>query len=98
MRYVSCREEDGSVAEESACTALPRPLAEEECVGTPCGRWKALDWSPVSEGIWGLGENWGAVRWRTNRRSQKSMGNSLESDLDCDFNHCTSYMCRWYKS
>ncbi|XP_008144491.2 A disintegrin and metalloproteinase with thrombospondin motifs 9 isoform X1 [Eptesicus fuscus] len=48
MRYVSCREEDGSVADESACTALPRPLAEEECVGTPCGRWKALDWSPCS--------------------------------------------------
>lgn len=57
MRYVSCREEDGSVADESACTALPRPLAEEECVGTPCGRWKALDWSPVSEGIWALGED-----------------------------------------
>ncbi|XP_006779208.1 PREDICTED: A disintegrin and metalloproteinase with thrombospondin motifs 9 [Myotis davidii] len=48
MRYVSCREEDGSVADESACRALPRPLAEEECVGTPCGQWKALDWSPCS--------------------------------------------------
>lgn len=55
MRYVSCRDEDGSVADESACVTLPRPVAKEECSVTPCGRWKALDWSPVSE--WILG-NW----------------------------------------
>lgn len=86
------------MADESACTALPRPLAEEECVGTPCGRWKALDWSPVSEGIWALGEGLGSTKGRTNRRSQMSMGNILELDLDCDFNRCASYMCSGYKS
>ncbi|KAM7063007.1 A disintegrin and metalloproteinase with thrombospondin motifs 9 isoform 4-T4 [Molossus nigricans] len=48
MRYVSCWDEDGSVADESACAALPRPAAEEECSVTPCGQWKASDWSPCS--------------------------------------------------
>uniref|UniRef100_A0A8C0KDD9 ADAM metallopeptidase with thrombospondin type 1 motif 9 n=1 Tax=Canis lupus dingo TaxID=286419 RepID=A0A8C0KDD9_CANLU len=48
MRYVSCRDEDGSVADESACVTLPRPVAKEECSVTPCGQWKALDWSPCS--------------------------------------------------
>uniref|UniRef100_A0A8C4KX37 ADAM metallopeptidase with thrombospondin type 1 motif 9 n=1 Tax=Equus asinus asinus TaxID=83772 RepID=A0A8C4KX37_EQUAS len=48
MRYVSCRDEDGSVADESACATLPRPVAKEECSVTPCGQWKALDWSPCS--------------------------------------------------
>ncbi|XP_030723501.1 A disintegrin and metalloproteinase with thrombospondin motifs 9 [Globicephala melas] len=48
MRYVSCRDEDGSVADESACATLPRPVAKEECSVTPCGRWKALDWNPCS--------------------------------------------------
>ncbi|XP_060058948.1 A disintegrin and metalloproteinase with thrombospondin motifs 9 isoform X3 [Erinaceus europaeus] len=48
MRYVSCRDENGSVADESACATLSRPVANEECSVTPCGRWKALDWSPCS--------------------------------------------------
>ncbi|KAH0517467.1 A disintegrin and metalloproteinase with thrombospondin motifs 9 [Microtus ochrogaster] len=48
MRYVSCRDEDGSVADESACAALPKPVAKEECSVTPCGQWKALDWSSCS--------------------------------------------------
>ncbi|XP_004644840.1 A disintegrin and metalloproteinase with thrombospondin motifs 9 [Octodon degus] len=48
MRYVSCRDEDGSVADESACAGLPRPVAKEECSVTPCGQWKASDWSTCS--------------------------------------------------
>ncbi|XP_032005329.1 A disintegrin and metalloproteinase with thrombospondin motifs 9-like [Hylobates moloch] len=48
MRYVSCRDENGSVAEESACATLPRPVSKEECSVTPCGQWKALDWSSCS--------------------------------------------------
>uniref|UniRef100_A0A8C5K7Q4 ADAM metallopeptidase with thrombospondin type 1 motif 9 n=1 Tax=Jaculus jaculus TaxID=51337 RepID=A0A8C5K7Q4_JACJA len=48
MRYVSCRDEDGSVADESACASLPRPVAKDECSVTPCGQWKALDWSSCS--------------------------------------------------
>ncbi|XP_035886888.1 A disintegrin and metalloproteinase with thrombospondin motifs 9 isoform X5 [Phyllostomus discolor] len=48
MRYVSCRDEDGSVADERACITLPRPVAEKECFVTPCGQWKALDWSTCS--------------------------------------------------
>lgn len=51
MRYVSCRDEDGSVADESACTTQPRPVEKEECSVTPCGQWTALDWSPVSKRI-----------------------------------------------
>ncbi|XP_036992016.2 A disintegrin and metalloproteinase with thrombospondin motifs 9 isoform X1 [Artibeus jamaicensis] len=48
MRYVSCRDEDGSVADERACIMLPKPVAEKECFVTPCGQWKALDWSTCS--------------------------------------------------
>uniref|UniRef100_A0A0P6J9Z7 A disintegrin and metalloproteinase with thrombospondin motifs 9 preproprotein n=1 Tax=Heterocephalus glaber TaxID=10181 RepID=A0A0P6J9Z7_HETGA len=48
MRYVSCRGEDGSVADESACASLPRPEAREGCSVTPCGQWKASDWSACS--------------------------------------------------
>ncbi|XP_044531659.1 A disintegrin and metalloproteinase with thrombospondin motifs 9 [Gracilinanus agilis] len=48
MRYVSCRDDEGSVADEEACSTLPRPSAKEVCAVTPCGQWKALDWSPCS--------------------------------------------------
>ncbi|XP_043835694.1 A disintegrin and metalloproteinase with thrombospondin motifs 9 isoform X2 [Dromiciops gliroides] len=48
MRYVSCRDDEGSVADEEACSTLPRPSAKEVCAVTSCGQWKALDWSPCS--------------------------------------------------
>ncbi|XP_045145747.1 A disintegrin and metalloproteinase with thrombospondin motifs 9 isoform X1 [Echinops telfairi] len=48
MRYVSCRHEDGSVADESTCLTQPRPLAKEDCLVVPCGQWKASDWSSCS--------------------------------------------------
>ncbi|KAG8435871.1 hypothetical protein GDO86_007096 [Hymenochirus boettgeri] len=48
MRYVSCRDEQGSVADEAACSHLPKPSANEMCTVTPCGRWKALEWSSCS--------------------------------------------------
>ncbi|XP_074054912.1 A disintegrin and metalloproteinase with thrombospondin motifs 9 isoform X2 [Macrotis lagotis] len=48
MRYVSCRDDEGSVADEEACSTLPRPSAKEVCAVTPCGQWKALDWSSCS--------------------------------------------------
>ncbi|OXB78730.1 UNVERIFIED_CONTAM: hypothetical protein H355_002695 [Colinus virginianus] len=48
MRYVSCRDEQGSVADESACFHLPKPSATEMCTVTPCGQWKALEWSSCS--------------------------------------------------
>ncbi|XP_038627931.1 A disintegrin and metalloproteinase with thrombospondin motifs 9 [Tachyglossus aculeatus] len=48
LRYVSCRDEQGSVADEEACLTLPRPSAKEVCTVTPCGQWKALDWSSCS--------------------------------------------------
>uniref|UniRef100_A0A8C5W4B4 GON domain-containing protein n=1 Tax=Microcebus murinus TaxID=30608 RepID=A0A8C5W4B4_MICMU len=38
----ACRDEDGSVAAESACATLPRPVAKEEVLVA------ALDWSSVS--------------------------------------------------
>ncbi|XP_041417723.1 A disintegrin and metalloproteinase with thrombospondin motifs 9 isoform X2 [Xenopus laevis] len=48
MRYVSCRDDQGSVADEVTCTQLPKPLATEMCSVTPCGQWKALEWSSCS--------------------------------------------------
>ncbi|KAM4722780.1 A disintegrin and metalloproteinase with thrombospondin motifs 9 [Rhinophrynus dorsalis] len=48
MRYVSCRDDEGSVADESACSHLPKPLASEMCAVTLCGQWKALEWSSCS--------------------------------------------------
>uniref|UniRef100_A0A670J9J6 ADAM metallopeptidase with thrombospondin type 1 motif 9 n=1 Tax=Podarcis muralis TaxID=64176 RepID=A0A670J9J6_PODMU len=48
MRYVSCRDDQGSVADEAACFHLPRPSATEACSVTPCGQWKAMEWSPCS--------------------------------------------------
>uniref|UniRef100_A0A8C0IDD0 ADAM metallopeptidase with thrombospondin type 1 motif 9 n=1 Tax=Bubo bubo TaxID=30461 RepID=A0A8C0IDD0_BUBBB len=48
MRYVSCRDDQGSVADESACFHLPKPSATEMCTVTPCGQWKALEWSSCS--------------------------------------------------
>lgn len=49
MRYVSCRDDQGSVADEAACFHLPKPSATEVCSVTPCGQWKALEWSSVSK-------------------------------------------------
>ncbi|XP_067397827.1 A disintegrin and metalloproteinase with thrombospondin motifs 9 isoform X1 [Emydura macquarii macquarii] len=48
MRYVSCRDDQGSVADEAACFHLPKPSATEVCAVTPCGQWKALEWSSCS--------------------------------------------------
>ncbi|XP_076123623.1 A disintegrin and metalloproteinase with thrombospondin motifs 9 [Alosa pseudoharengus] len=48
MRYVSCRDNQGGVAEESACAHLPRPTAREVCQVVACGQWKVLEWTPCS--------------------------------------------------
>ncbi|XP_032067588.1 A disintegrin and metalloproteinase with thrombospondin motifs 9 isoform X2 [Thamnophis elegans] len=48
MRYVSCRDDYGSVADEPACFHLPKPSATEACLVISCGRWKALEWSSCS--------------------------------------------------
>ncbi|ETE70213.1 A disintegrin and metalloproteinase with thrombospondin motifs 9, partial [Ophiophagus hannah] len=48
MRYVSCRDDHGSVADEAACFHLPKPSATEACLVISCGRWKAMEWSSVS--------------------------------------------------
>nr|XP_033782394.1 A disintegrin and metalloproteinase with thrombospondin motifs 9 isoform X3 [Geotrypetes seraphini] len=48
MRYVSCRDDQGSVADEETCSHLPKPSATEACSVTPCERWKALDWTACS--------------------------------------------------
>ncbi|XP_043933862.1 A disintegrin and metalloproteinase with thrombospondin motifs 9 [Protopterus annectens] len=48
IRYVSCRDFSGVVANEAACSHLPKPPVTEECVAIPCGQWKALDWSLCS--------------------------------------------------
>ncbi|TNN62701.1 A disintegrin and metalloproteinase with thrombospondin motifs 20 [Liparis tanakae] len=44
-RYVSCRDAQGGVADESHCTHLPRPPESSACF-IPCGQWRAGEWSP----------------------------------------------------
>ncbi|XP_062418980.1 A disintegrin and metalloproteinase with thrombospondin motifs 20-like [Pungitius pungitius] len=46
-RYVSCRDARGGVADESHCTHLPRPPESSACF-SPCGQWRAGEWSPCS--------------------------------------------------
>uniref|UniRef100_A0A8C6UNL6 ADAM metallopeptidase with thrombospondin type 1 motif, 9 n=1 Tax=Neogobius melanostomus TaxID=47308 RepID=A0A8C6UNL6_9GOBI len=48
MRYVSCRDNQGGVAEEQACAHLPKPPAREICSVVACGQWKVLEWSMCS--------------------------------------------------
>ncbi|XP_026161930.1 A disintegrin and metalloproteinase with thrombospondin motifs 9 [Mastacembelus armatus] len=48
MRYVSCRDNHGGVAEESACAHLPKPPAREVCTVVACGLWKVLEWTVCS--------------------------------------------------
>lgn len=47
MRYVSCRDNQGGVAEESACAHLSKPPAREVCSVVACGQWKVLEWTAV---------------------------------------------------
>ncbi|KAG8012798.1 A disintegrin and metalloproteinase with thrombospondin motifs 20 [Nibea albiflora] len=46
-RYVSCRDAQGGVADESHCAHLPRPPETSTCF-SPCGQWRAGEWSPCS--------------------------------------------------
>lgn len=47
MRYVSCRDNQGGVADELACAHLPKPPAREVCLVVACGQWKVLEWTTV---------------------------------------------------
>uniref|UniRef100_A0A3B4YNL9 ADAM metallopeptidase with thrombospondin type 1 motif 20 n=1 Tax=Seriola lalandi dorsalis TaxID=1841481 RepID=A0A3B4YNL9_SERLL len=46
-RYVSCRDAQGGVADESYCAHLSRPPESSACF-SPCGQWRAGEWSPCS--------------------------------------------------
>uniref|UniRef100_A0AAR2JAB6 Peptidase M12B domain-containing protein n=1 Tax=Pygocentrus nattereri TaxID=42514 RepID=A0AAR2JAB6_PYGNA len=46
-RYVSCRDAQGGVADESYCAHLPRPPETLVCF-SPCGHWREGEWSPCS--------------------------------------------------
>ncbi|XP_021098766.1 A disintegrin and metalloproteinase with thrombospondin motifs 20 isoform X3 [Heterocephalus glaber] len=46
-RYVSCRDADDEIADESYCAHLPRPAEIYACF-SPCGEWQAGNWSPCS--------------------------------------------------
>uniref|UniRef100_A0A8C9T5B8 ADAM metallopeptidase with thrombospondin type 1 motif 20 n=1 Tax=Scleropages formosus TaxID=113540 RepID=A0A8C9T5B8_SCLFO len=46
-RYVSCRDTQGGVADESFCAHLPRPPESSTCFHA-CGQWRAGEWSPCS--------------------------------------------------
>uniref|UniRef100_A0A4W3IQJ7 Peptidase M12B domain-containing protein n=1 Tax=Callorhinchus milii TaxID=7868 RepID=A0A4W3IQJ7_CALMI len=52
-RYVSCRDTHGGVADESYCAHLPRPPEVSTCF-SPCGQWRAGEWSSVSYFIFPL--------------------------------------------
>ncbi|XP_057647833.1 A disintegrin and metalloproteinase with thrombospondin motifs 20 [Chionomys nivalis] len=46
-RYVSCRDAQDEMADESHCAHLPRPAEVTLCF-SPCGEWQAGNWSPCS--------------------------------------------------
>uniref|UniRef100_A0A673ZPN7 ADAM metallopeptidase with thrombospondin type 1 motif 20 n=1 Tax=Salmo trutta TaxID=8032 RepID=A0A673ZPN7_SALTR len=46
-RYVSCRDAQGGVADESYCAQLLRPPESSACF-SPCGQWRSWEWSPCS--------------------------------------------------
>ncbi|RXN17868.1 A disintegrin and metallo ase with thrombospondin motifs 20 [Labeo rohita] len=46
-RYVSCRDAQGGVADESSCAHLPRPPDSSMCF-SPCGQWREGEWTPCS--------------------------------------------------
>ncbi|XP_062858960.1 A disintegrin and metalloproteinase with thrombospondin motifs 20-like [Trichomycterus rosablanca] len=46
-RYVSCRDTQGGVADETFCAHLPRPPETSVCF-SPCGQWREGEWSPCS--------------------------------------------------
>ncbi|XP_043084392.1 A disintegrin and metalloproteinase with thrombospondin motifs 20 [Puntigrus tetrazona] len=46
-RYVSCRDAQGGVAEESSCAHLPRPPDSSACFSA-CGQWREGEWTPCS--------------------------------------------------
>ncbi|CAB1353577.1 unnamed protein product [Coregonus sp. 'balchen'] len=48
MRYVSCRDNQGGVAEDSACSHLAKPPARDGCTVVHCGQWKVLEWTSCS--------------------------------------------------
>ncbi|XP_060766580.1 A disintegrin and metalloproteinase with thrombospondin motifs 9-like isoform X3 [Neoarius graeffei] len=48
MRYVSCRDTQGGVAEDSWCAHLPKPPATDVCSVLACGQWKVLEWTQCS--------------------------------------------------
>ncbi|CAL8321124.1 unnamed protein product, partial [Gadus morhua 'NCC'] len=53
-RYVSCRDAQGGVADESYCASLPRPPETSDCF-SPCGQWRAGEWSTCSLTCGGVG-------------------------------------------
>uniref|UniRef100_A0A4W5QA44 ADAM metallopeptidase with thrombospondin type 1 motif 20 n=1 Tax=Hucho hucho TaxID=62062 RepID=A0A4W5QA44_9TELE len=46
-RYVSCRDAQGGVADETYCAHLPRPPESSACFSS-CGQWSSWEWSPCS--------------------------------------------------
>ncbi|XP_073798559.1 A disintegrin and metalloproteinase with thrombospondin motifs 20 isoform X1 [Danio rerio] len=47
QRYVSCRDAQGGVADESSCADLPRPPESSVCFSR-CGQWREGEWTPCS--------------------------------------------------
>lgn len=49
MRFVSCRDDQGGLADDSACAHLPKPPASGVCSVVACGQWKVLEWTVVRD-------------------------------------------------
>ena len=47
-RYVSCRDYNGKVADDSYCAGRPKPPYVEKCKVQSCGEWRTGAWTPVS--------------------------------------------------
>ncbi|XP_041047780.1 A disintegrin and metalloproteinase with thrombospondin motifs 9-like isoform X1 [Carcharodon carcharias] len=75
-RYVSCRDLQGGVADESACSHLSKPPSREECIVIPCGRWKTHEWTQCSVTC-GQGK-------ATRHVSCMNYKNQIVSESECD--------------
>uniref|UniRef100_A0A6Q2XJ72 ADAM metallopeptidase with thrombospondin type 1 motif 20 n=1 Tax=Esox lucius TaxID=8010 RepID=A0A6Q2XJ72_ESOLU len=91
-RYVSCRDAQGGVADESYCAHLPRPPESSSCFN-PCGQWRSWEWSPCSVTC-GVG--------RANRQVVCSTYHHQVDESFCDQDErpsteqeCTASPCQW---
>ncbi|XP_015240797.1 PREDICTED: A disintegrin and metalloproteinase with thrombospondin motifs 9 [Cyprinodon variegatus] len=93
-RFVSCRDNQGGVAEELACAHSPKPPAMEVCSVVACGQWKVLEWTACSVTC-GQGKTTRQVLC-VNFNDQEVNASECDPDdrpateQDCAMSHCPS--------